>query len=782
MLKFYENSSVLVSEQDQFEKDIQVFINGEMNPIQFKAIRVAHGVYEQRERETYMIRIRCAAGGITPRQLRKVAQLAEEFGAGEVHFTTRQEVQIHDAKIDQLMRIIRGLNEVGLSSRGGGGNTIRNILTSPDSGVDPETEFDVDPYAMELTSRLISEADSWNLPRKFKIAMSHNIKDSTYAQATCLGYVAQIRNGQKGFKVFCSGGMGARPMVGNELLEWIPDTKVYHVARALKSMFDVHGNRRSKFSSRIKFLWKKLGDEDFKRIFHDYYDQIKDDDSLSLVLPIVENKANDNIQLQVISKSGEAFETWKSRYVFNQLQPGLKSVKLPLKLGDLLKEDADKLCDFLDHIGENTIRCDRAQNIRLRNIPEQYIGNLYNVINSMKMTLAALPPFIGNMINCTGAQTCKLGICLPRGLSDAICDRLIRTDLKLDKITDFKVNMSGCPNTCGMHHVADLGFFGKIGRKDGEIYPMYNVMAGTKAGQAGTLQYAERVDEIASKYVPDFVHDFLAVWIEKKDSYKNDYIQFLEKEGKTLIKSRCDHYRDVPTYQENAEIYHDWGRNRKMTLDDMGAAECSAGMFDMIDVDKKEIEAQTECIKTGLIGDALNESLYTIAFRASRMLLVTRGLDTKSDAQVFELFQKHFITTALVSSKFTDVTTLAKLGLKAELAKHQDTIIELGQAVIDLYKNMDDSLRFKTEAKSQDATAVVTGPLQKDYRGVKCPMNFVKTKLVLEELKKGDQLEVLLDNGEPIENVPNSVAQEGHKVIKKVQAADGHWSVLIEKC
>ena len=511
------------------------------------------------------------------------------------------------------------------------------------------------------------------------------------------------------------------------------------------------------------------------------YDQIKDDASLNLVLPVVENKANDTITLPVINESGDAFDTWKSRYVFDQLQPGLKSVKLPLKLGDLLKEDADLLCDFLDHIGENTIRCDRAQNIRLRNIPEKYIGNLYNVITKMKMTLAALPPFIGNMINCTGAQTCKLGICLPRGLSDAICDRLIRTDLKLDEITDFKVNMSGCPNTCGMHHVADLGFFGKIGRKDGEIFPMYNVMAGARTGHAGELQYAERVDEVASKYVPDFVHDFLAVWIDKKDAYKNNYIEFLEKEGKALIKSLCEHYRDVPTYEQNPEVYHDWGRNRKMTLDDMGAAECSAGMFDMIDVDKKEIEAQSEAVKVGLTGNALEESLYNIAFRASRMLLVTRGLDAKTDAQIFEYFQKHFITTGLIETQFTDVTSLAKLGLKAELVKHQETVLALGQAVINLYKNMDDSLRFKTDVKAAEATPS-TGPTQKDYRGIACPMNFVKTKLALETLTKGDQLEVLLDNGEPIENVPNSVAQEGHKVLKKEQAADGHWSVLIEKC
>jgi sulfite reductase (ferredoxin) len=252
MLTFYKNAPVLIEEQNQFEKDIKGFVSGEINPIKFKAIRVAHGVYEQRQRDTYMLRIRCAAGGITPSQLRKTAELGAKYGSGEVHFTTRQEVQLHDILIQDLLTVIRGLNEVELSSRGGGGNTIRNILTSPDSGVDPEDVFDVDPYAVALTTRMINEEDSWNLPRKFKIAFSNNAKDTAYTQATCLGFVPEIRNGQKGFKVYCAGGMGAKPMVGNLLLDWIEDTKVYHVTRALKIMFDKNGNRRSKFSNRIK--------------------------------------------------------------------------------------------------------------------------------------------------------------------------------------------------------------------------------------------------------------------------------------------------------------------------------------------------------------------------------------------------------------------------------------------------------------------------------------------------------------------------------------------------
>ncbi len=171
-MRFYENAPTLIAEQDQFEKDMIDFSAGVINPVKFKAIRVAHGVYEQRQEHTYMIRIRCAAGGITPKQLKKVAELGRLYGSGEVHFTTRQEVQVHDVLLQNVIKVIRGLNEVDLSSRGGGGNTIRNILTSPLSGIESGEVFDVDPYAIALTTRMIHEEDSWNLPRKFKIAMS----------------------------------------------------------------------------------------------------------------------------------------------------------------------------------------------------------------------------------------------------------------------------------------------------------------------------------------------------------------------------------------------------------------------------------------------------------------------------------------------------------------------------------------------------------------------------------------------------------------------------------
>lgn len=778
-LTFYKSPDTLIADQDKFEKDIAEFVSGAMDPVKFKAFRVAHGVYEQRQLETYMIRIRCAAGGITPRQLRKVAELAAAYGSNEVHFTTRSEVQVHDVLIENVMNVIRGLNDVELSSRGGGGNTIRNILVSADSGVDPNEVFDVDPYAIALTSRMISEDDSWNLPRKFKIAFSNSKADTAYTQATCLGFVATIKDGQKGFEVYCAGGMGAKPMVGHQLIDFIPDNKVYQVTKAIKIMFDKHGNRRSKFSSRIKFLWKKLDREEFVALFNEEYDKIKDDASLDLKLnPIPNEDQSQDIQIETVDSA--EYELWKTRYVFKQKQEGLASVKIPLQLGDLLREDADLLCDFLEKIGENTIRCDRAQNIRLRNIPEKYLGNLYNVLQRLGMTLVDYAPFIGNMINCTGAQTCKLGICLPRGLSKAIRERLEHSDLDLDSITDFRLNMSGCPNTCGMHHIANLGFFGKVGRVDGDMYPAYNVLAGATTG-AGSTTYAQRQGELSAHFIPDFAYDFLKVWIErKKDATYETYNDFLEEEGNALIKTLCDKYSNVPAFNVDPKFYTDFGAKARLSLDEIGTAECSAGLFDMIDVDKKTIKTSLKALDAGE-GDE-QEILYSILHAASRMLLITRGLDVKDDITAFKLFQKHFVTTNLVDSSYADLVALGENEDKAALPAQKERVLKLADDVNELYSNMDDSLRFKTPSGEviEETVAEVPEVKTHDFRGVACPMNFVKTKLVMATMQSQEQLIVLLDDGEPIQNVPNSVALEGHKVLSKTKV-DSHWEVLIEK-
>ena len=233
----YKIPPQLDEEIGQLEALIAKFRAGAIAPIELKVHRVPFGVYEQREADTYMVRIRCVAGIVTPGQLEKVAAIAARYGVGDLHLTSRQELQIHYVKLDDLVAVIRQLKEAGLSTRGGGGNTVRNIAAQDDAGIDPLEVFDVTPYAAALTTRLIAENDSWNLPRKYKIAFSGSEHDKGQATLADLGFIARIVDGKKGFRVHVAGGLGVRSAVGNLLFDFVDDTQVYPIAKAVKDLF-----------------------------------------------------------------------------------------------------------------------------------------------------------------------------------------------------------------------------------------------------------------------------------------------------------------------------------------------------------------------------------------------------------------------------------------------------------------------------------------------------------------------------------------------------------------
>ncbi len=254
---YYDIPVTLWDEVDELESFVQRHLDGRLDAASLKARRVPFGCYEQRQNGAYMLRIRCPGGALTPTQLRTIATLSNRYGAGHIHVTTRQEFQIHDLKLEDVVPVMRQLMDGGLATRGGGGNTVRNIILSPDAGVSPDEAFDPSPYTFALTSFLIAQPNSWALPRKFKIAFSNSAKDSAYAQFNDLGFVATVQDGVLGFRVYVAGGMGTKPEVGHLLHEFIPADDVYLVAEATKRVFDKHGNRKNKNAARLRFLWAR---------------------------------------------------------------------------------------------------------------------------------------------------------------------------------------------------------------------------------------------------------------------------------------------------------------------------------------------------------------------------------------------------------------------------------------------------------------------------------------------------------------------------------------------
>lgn len=766
-------------EIDELEGFVDQFRCDRMTATELRARRVPFGVYEQRTSGRFMVRIRCAAGIITPRQLRRVAELAGRFASGRLHVTTRQEIQVHDVPLENMVPIIRELAAIGLATRGGGGNTVRNVIASWDAGIAVDELFDVTPHAVELTSRLIALGDSWLLPRKFKVAFSNSAADNAFATANDMGFIAARHGKRRGFRVFVAGGMGRSPQPGQLLHEFIAEDEVFLVVEAVKRLFSKLGNRRNKHTARLRFLWNTLGRHRFIEEYQSQRRTLEAEHPAPFVPPAWSDTGRMPSGLTPTDADSPNFDLWEQRYVTAQRQTGLSSIFVPLSLGDISAEKAMLLADALAPFGDHILRCTADQNFVLRNIPNQYLRNIYEMVRQVS-PLGSSPRLVANAVACAGASTCQLGICLSRGALSATLDQLKDSDLDLDELNDFRLYFSGCLNSCGRHGLAHLGFFGKAGRKEGHSYPAYIIVAGMKIDAVNGSTLAHKIDEISAHDVPRFVEEFLRKYLSRKNAFAS-FSEYLAQEGEDRIHTLCDRYRDIPTLEEDASYYRDWGAPEPFSLAGRGTGECAAGLFDLIEVDLEKVRADRVALDTEDDPAARSILLHRLVVTTARALLITRGIKAATNEEVLHHFERQFVDTGIIAENLRSVLQAARRCPEA-LTGLREPALALAREVEDLYASMDDSLQLHPAARSGESLQeeAVEIDLAKDLRGVACPMNFVKTKMALSQLTTGQVLQVLLDDGEPIDNVPKSVEAEGHRVIGQVKTAD-HWSVTIRK-
>lgn len=775
----YKLPFTLTDDIAYFTTLIDDFKIGKIEPVKFKGTRVPMGIYEQRKDGSYMVRIRCTGGYISPQQLKQVALTAREHKSELLHITTRQEIQIHNIAIDQVKTILPELQSVGLSSKGGGGNTVRNILVEINSGISQTEAFDVLPYAVDLTTRLIAEPDSFTLPRKLKIAFSTSEEMSDFAVINDLGFIARFKNGERGFKVYLGGSVASSHTLGWEIFDFAPEKELFNIAIAAKRFFSNHGNRKNKHKARIRYIFYKEGAEKAKEFFFKYYNEIKANENFEYLPGKISFEYNEPDFEAKVDLTRE-FVNWKKRYVSNQRQNGLYSIIVPFSNGNTNSDILFAIATFAEAFGNDVLRFTPRQQLQLRNIPEAWLGNVYEFLKSLNIK-TDLPLVINNVVSCTGADTCRLGICLSKGAASALRNRLENSKLKLDNVSDLQINISGCPNSCAQQIWSDIGFSGRVGRNE-RMYPAYNVFAGASKGFFPQL--SEVFGTVSAKDLPEFTEDILSDYLK----YKTEYVSFkdyLDEIGKTNIKILIEKYKYVPAFTYDKNFYFDWGSDELFSVANKGPAECSAGLFDMIDVDLNFIRKGLELIDSEKDTNKISQILYDIVFSSSRMLLVTKGAEPKTTTETYDLFIEKFIDEGLINGGYKDLIETAKLKPNFGFIDRKNEIINLANDVISLYEGMDDSLQFKTEVKPVSVSplensAITDNALIKDFRGVPCPMNFVKTKIELSRLNSGDLLEIWLDDGQPIQNVPGSVRNEGHE-IKSVTQKENYWIVLIKK-
>lgn len=810
----YRIPSTLNGDLDYTQSLIDQFKAGEIQAGQLKSNRVPMGIYEQRKNQHYMLRLRCAGGLVTPEQLAKIAFVGHQLSTSHLHVTTRQEIQIHNVDIEDAIPALKKLEKVGISSAGGGGNTVRNMMVDDRSGLTADEEFDVYPYVEELTSRLIAEKDSFTMPRKYKVAIDTSVATANYSYIADLGLQARIKDGQRGFRVLIAGSAASNAHTGWEVFDFLPEKDLYRAAKALKNWFHKYGNRRNRHKARMRYVFYKYGTEEAKRLYLEEFEELKKDGSIDFeapALPLEHHKPN-----FPPLKAPTDFETWKRRYAHKQtnaegLKENLWYAYIPLRHGNNSTDFFAEVAEYLGNYGNDVIRFTKKEQIQVRNIPEEYLTNIYAFFKKLGVYQIDYPVVVTNLTCCTGADTCRLGICLPKGAIDGIAKQLLNSNLNLDAIPDFELRMNGCTNICALATWGDLGFSGRVGRVGDDPYPAYTIWLPVKGKHEIDLQQGY----IAAKKIPAFVEDYLRDVIAEQTNYA-DYYDYVAKRGVNIVKELIAKYKEVAPYSEEPDTFFDFGDDEKFSLIKYGKAECSAGLFDIIEIDQDTIREKRKEVEQ-LLSDGkqntgkIEKLLHDIVFSENRMLLVTRGLDPRTDEDVYNGFEKEFIAAGIIPQKFKVLTDKARNN--ESLIAEKPLIDELADLLNNLYQNMDDSLQFKLpaektpveqvaeeknaeekapaeqvseekapaeKASAAEETETIVPDVKKDFRGVMCPMNFVKTKIALTPMQSGQILEILLDDGAPIENVPGSVKNEGHTILS-TEKVENYWKVLIKK-
>lgn len=823
----YRIPSTLNGDLDYTQSLIDQFKAGEIQAGQLKSNRVPMGIYEQRKNQHYMLRLRCAGGLVTPEQLAKIAFVGHQLSTSHLHVTTRQEIQIHNVDIEDAIPALKKLEKVGISSAGGGGNTVRNMMVDDRSGLTADEEFDVYPYVEELTSRLIAEKDSFTMPRKYKVAIDTSVATANYSYIADLGLQARIKDGQRGFRVLIAGSAASNAHTGWEVFDFLPEKDLYRAAKALKNWFHKYGNRRNRHKARMRYVFYKYGTEEAKRLYLEEFEELKKDGSIDFeapALPLEHHKPS----FSPLDAPTD-FETWKRRYAHKQtnaegLKENLWYAYIPLRHGNNSTDFFAEVAEYLGNYGNDVIRFTKKEQIQVRNIPEEYLTNIYAFFKKLGVYQIDYPVVVTNLTCCTGADTCRLGICLPKGAIDGIAKQLLNSDLNLDAIPDFELRMNGCTNICALATWGDLGFSGRVGRVGDDPYPAYTIWLPVKGKHEIDLQQGY----IAAKKIPAFVEDYLRDVIAEQANYA-DYYDYVAKRGVNIVKDLIAKYKEIAPYSEEPDTFFDFGDDEKFSLIKYGKAECSAGLFDIIEIDQDTIREKRKEVEQLEDTSKIEKLLHDIVFSENRMLLVTRGLDPRTDDDVYNGFEKEFIAAGIIPKKFKVLTDKARNN--ESLISEKPLIDELADLLNDLYQNMDDSLQFKlpaaqsptdftdnTDSKEKSAESArpktgseneeksvssvksvgqkntseneqkssagepetISPDVKKDFRGVMCPMNFVKTKIALTPMQSGQILEILLDDGAPIENVPGSVKNEGHTILS-TEKVENYWKVLIKK-
>ena len=570
----------------RFEREIARVEKGDLDPDDFRKFRLENGVYGIRgAMDRHMIRIKVRFGNLNALQLERIADITEKFAPNQLaHVTTRQAIQLHEIKRTDVPGILRALEEVGLTTREACGNTVRNVSCSHYAGISPKEVFDVNPYADLLSLYFLRNPVCQNLPRKFKIAFEGSLEED-YAKVGIhdLGFVAvkKIVNGKevKGFKVYVGGGLGSTPFPAQLLEEFCPLELYLPTAEAVIRLFDRNGERKDKNRARIKYLVAKWGIETFRKEFLDERRQVIATGSgreafwkLNLeeyAAPVLERPAP--TQSSVVLPG---YEEWLKSNTFEQKQKGYFAVHVRCLLGDINPEQMRKLAKISRAFCGGRLRTTISQNILLHWIPKNSLSALYAQLQPAGLALKDAG-HIADITRCPGADTCQIAITHSKGLAHEM-GKIFSNGLSHDKeLQDITIKISGCTNSCGQHHIANIGFHGASKNVDGRAVPHYQLMVGGYTAVDGVAVFGKRIAQIPAKLCPNATRALLEAFKKEKGVSEN-FLQWAERIGTQKLKEIVTPFLTIPAYDQDPLMYEDLGDPGKQFKVEVGKGECAA--------------------------------------------------------------------------------------------------------------------------------------------------------------------------------------------------------------
>ena len=568
-------------EIDNFEKEADAFIAGGGLGDDFRPFRLQHGVYGQRQDDAQMIRVKIPHGTMTADQLDVLGDIAKDYTPRNVgHVTTRQDFQFHYVKLEEVATVLRTMANVGLTTREACGNTVRNVTADHMSGVCEDTVFDVTPWAEATARFFLRHPVCQKLPRKFKIAFSACQHDHGLVPIHDLGATAVIRDGQRGFRITIGGGLGASPMIAEVYDEFVPENELLRVCEATIRIFDRHGERKNRNKARIKFIIKRFGIEETRRLIREELATMPPNTNGFYREPdnsFLED-STDHASVTSLGTGSEqqpGFDTWKRTNAIPQAQSGFSMVYVLLPIGDLTGEQFHQLADLSRKYAGGRMRTAVNQNMVFRWVHNDDLASLHAELIECGLAEAGAAT-LTDVMTCPGADTCSLGVTSSKGLGRAIRDELIAKNGHYSSdplVEQIRIKISGCPNSCGHHHIADIGFYGNAVRSGERMVPSFSMLIAGK-GDGLDARIGKHVMKISAKRIPEAVGVLIEHYKSERDATEL-FGDWAIRVGNDHLKVLMASYATMPKYEEDPMAFVDWGSNKLFTLDDMGEGECA---------------------------------------------------------------------------------------------------------------------------------------------------------------------------------------------------------------